>query len=680
LTTYEIANRIKLKMKKKRGVSNSKGIDSASYLPTGVRLWPLKRYLEMYRSSLDDPEGFWSEEAQKLDWYKTWERVLDWEPPYARWFVGGRLNASFLCVDRHVKMWRRSKVAVYWEGETGETRVLSYSTLFRDVNRFASVLKKLGVGKGDRVAIYLPMIPELPTSMLACARIGAVHTVIFSGFSAQAIADRVNDIQAKVVVTADGGYRRGKIIPLKQIADEAVKLCPSVEKVIVVKRTGEAVPWTEGRDIWLSSMLDDAELFVTPEPLESTHPLYILYTSGTTGKPKGIVHSTGGYLVFNHSAYQWVFNIKEESVFWCTADVGWVTGHSSIVYAPLSHGAAIILYEGAPDYPTIGRWWDIIEKYGVTIFYTSPTAIRMFMRSGEEWLQKHDLSSLELLGSVGEPINPEAWQWFYKYIGKERCPIVDTWWQTETGGIMISPTPGIEPIPLKPGSATLPLPGIDATVVDADGKELPPGKTGLLIINKPWPGMLVNIYGDPERYHEAYWSRFPGSYYTGDFAMRDEDGYFWVLGRADEVLKVAGHRIGTAELEDAAISHPAITEVAVTSKPDEIKGEAIVLFVTLKKGSSPSATLRKEIIQHLRQVIGPIATPDEIYFVESMPKTRSGKIMRRVLKAVASGQSPGDLTTLEDEASVDEVKRAYASLKRVSKEAEADVEVRNPRS
>jgi len=628
----------------------------------------LKRYLEIHRRSLDDLERFWAEEARKLDWYKSWDKILDWKLPYARWFVGGKLNASFQCVDRHAKIWRKSKVAIYWEGETGETRVLSYSTLFRDVNRFASVLKKLGVGKGDKVALYLPMIPELPTLMLACARIGAVHTVIFSGFSAQAIADRVNDIQAKVIVTTDGGYRRGKIIPLKEITDEAIRLCPSVEKVVVVKRTGETVPWTEGRDIWLSSLLDSAESFVTPEPVESTHPLYVLYTSGTTGKPKGVVHGTGGYLVFNHSAYEWVFNIREESVFWCTADVGWVTGHSSIVYAPLSHGAAIVLYEGAPDYPTIDRWWDIIEKYGVTIFYTSPTAIRMFMRSGEEWLEKHDLSSLELLGSVGEPINPEAWQWYYKHIGKEKCPIVDTWWQTETGGIMISPTPGIEAMPLKPGSATLPLPGIDASVVDADGKELPPGQTGLLIINKPWPGMLLDIYGDPERYREAYWSRFPGSYYAGDFAMRDDDGYFWLLGRADEVLKIAGHRIGTAELEDVVISHPAVAEVAAASKPDEIKGEALVLFITLKEGNSPSSTLRKEITKHLRQAIGPIATPDEIYFVESMPKTRSGKIMRRVLKAVASGQSLGDLTTLEDEASVEEVKRAYESLKRVPRE------------
>jgi acetyl-CoA synthetase len=625
--------------------------------------------MEMYRRSLDNPQGFWAEEARKLDWYKSWDKVLDWKPPYARWFVGGKLNASFQCVDRHVKTWRKSKVAIYWEGETGETRVLSYSTLFRDVNRFASVLKKLGVGKGDKVALYLPMLPELPTLMLACARIGAVHTVIFSGFSAQAICDRVQDIQAKIVITADGGYRRGKIIPLKEITDEAVKLCPSVEKVVVVKRTGKKVPWTKGRDVWLSSMLDEAELMVTPEPMESSHPLYILYTSGTTGKPKGIIHGTGGYLVFNHSAYKWVFDIREESVFWCTADVGWVTGHSSIVYAPLAHGAAIVLYEGAPDYPAVDRWWDIIEKYGVTIFYTSPTAIRMFMRYGEEWLEKHDISSLELLGSVGEPINPEAWQWYYKYVGKERCPIVDTWWQTETGGIMISPTPGIEPIPLKPGSATFPLPGIDVAVVDATGKELPPGETGYIVIKKPWPGMLLDIYGDPKRYQETYWSRFPGSYYAGDFAMRDGDGYFWLLGRADEVLKIAGHRIGTTELEDAIISHPAVAEVAVVSKPDEVKGEALVLFITLKEGRVPSAALKKEIAKHLRDAIGPIVAPDEVYFVDSLPKTRSGKIMRRVLKAIASGQNLGDLTTLESEGSVEEVKRAYESLKRVSGEA-----------
>ena len=647
-------------------MTNSHETDSASSLPTGLRMWPSKRYAEMHRRSLDDPNGFWAEQARKLDWYKTWDRVLDWNPPYARWFVGGRLNACYQCVDRHVKTWRRSKVAIYWEGENGETRALSYSTLFRDVNRYASALKQIGVKKGDRIALSLPMFPELPVFMLACARIGAVHTVIFSGFGARAMCDRIEDTQAKVIITADGGYRRGKITPLKETADEAANMCRSVEKILVVKRTGQPVPMTEGRDFWLSQLLDKAEVLVKPEPLESTHPLYILYTSGTTGKPKGVVHSTGGYLVFNHSAYEWVFDIKEESVYWCTADVGWVTGHSSIVYAPLSHGAAIVLYEGAPDYPTVDRWWDIVEKYGVSIFYTSPTAVRLFMRYGTEGPQKHDLSSLELLGSVGEPINPEAWQWYYKYIGRERCPIVDTWWQTETGGIMISPTPGIEPIPLKPGSATFPLPGIDAAVVDSDGKETAPGQTGYLIIRKPWPGLLLDVYGDPQRYKEAYWSRFPGSYYTGDFAMRDEDGYFWLLGRADEVLKVAGHRIGTAELESAAVSHPAVAEAAVASKPDPLKGEAIVLFVTLKKEVSPSPDLRKKIADHLRRVIGPIATPDEVYFVESLPKTRSGKIMRRVIKAVAMGKSLGDLSTIEDETSVEDVKRAYESLRKIS--------------
>ena len=648
-------------------MSDINEISTAGYLPTDTRIWTMRRYAEMHRRSMDDPEGFWADEAKKLDWDKAWDNVLDWQPPYARWFAGGKLNASVQCVDRHIKTWRKSKVAIYWEGENGETRVLSYSTLYRDVNRFAYVLQKLGIKKGDKVALYMPMIPELPTFMLACARIGAVHTVIFSGFSAQAVSDRVNDTQAKILITADGGYRRGKTIQLKEIVDQAAPRCPSLEKVVVVKRTGEKIAWNESRDVWLSDLLDDAEHhYVKPEPVDSTHPLYILYTSGTTGKPKGIVHSTGGYLVYNHSAYQWVFNIREDSVFWCTADVGWVTGHSAIVYAPLSHGSAIVMYEGAPDYPAIDRWWDIIEKYGVNVLYTSPTAIRMFMKYGKEWLEKHDLSSLELLGSVGEPINPEAWQWYYKNVGKERCPIVDTWWQTETGGFMISPTPGIEPIPLKPGSATLPLPGVDAAVVDNDGKEVPPGQKGYLIIKKPWPGMLMDVYNNPERYKEAFWSRFPGSFYTGDFAMRDADGYFWLLGRADEVLKIAGHRIGTAELEDAVISHQAVAEVAVVSRPDEIKGDAIVLFVTLKKGQQPSDVMKKEITAQLRQTIGPIASPDEIYFVESMPKTRSGKIMRRVLKAVASGQALGDLTTLEDEASVDEAKRAYESLKKAS--------------
>ncbi len=628
------------------------------------KYWPHKKYFEVYHRSMEDPEGFWAEEARKLPWFKTWDKVLDWKPPFAKWFVGGQLNASYICVDQHVKTWRKSKVAIYWEGEPGDTRVLSYSTLHREVNRFASVLKNIGVKKGDKVALYLPMVPELPISMLACGRIGAVHTVIFSGFSAQSLASRINDIGAKILITADGSYRRGKIVDLKEIADETVKTTPLIEKVLVVKRAGNEVNMKEGRDFWLDDLLGEAESYVPPEAMESTDPLYILYTSGTTGKPKGIVHSTGGYLVYNYSTYKWVFDIKEESVYWCTADVGWVTGHSSIVYAPLAHGAAIVMYEGAPDYPGISRWWDIIEKYGVTIFYTSPTAIRMFMRYGEDWLKGHNLSTLELLGSVGEAINPEAWLWYYRNIGGERCPIVDTWWQTETGGIMISATPGIEQLPLKPGSAGLPLPGIDAIVIDENAKPSPVGEKGYLVINKPWPGMLLTIYGNPERYMESYWRKFPGRFYTGDYAIRDSDDYFWVLGRADEVLKIAGHRMGTIELENAAISHPAVTEAAVIGKADPVKGETIVTFVILKEGFKPSPSLKNEIKKQYRRVVGPVAVPEEIYFVDRLPKTRSGKIMRRVLRAVASGSDIGDVSTLEDEASVGEIKKAYEEFKK----------------
>jgi acetyl-CoA synthetase len=634
-------------------------------LPFESRFWPVKKYLDLYNRSLADIEEFWDEQARQLEWFRTWDRVLEWDPPFARWFVGGQLNASHICVDRHVQTWRRSKVAIYWEGEAGDVRVLSYSTLYREVNRFASVLRQMGVGKGDKVALYLPMVPELPIFMLACDRVGAVYTVVFSGFSAQALADRLRDLEAKVLVTADGGFRRGKVIGLKQTADQAIDMAPSIESVIVVRRTGIPVNMKPSRDYWLDDLLSQAYTFVEPVPVESTHPLYILYTSGTTGKPKGIVHSTGGYLVYNYAVYKWVFDIREESVYWCTADVGWVTGHSFIVYAPLAHGAAMVMYEGAPDYPAIDRWWDIIEKYGVTIFYTSPTAIRMFMRHGEEWPAKHDLSTLELLGTVGEPINPEAWHWFYKHIGAERCPIVDTWWQTETGGIMISPTPGIEcHLPLKPGAATLPLPGVDADVVDERRQPVPPEQRGYLVIRKPWPGMLQGIHRDPQRYKDTYWSRFPGMYYSGDYAVKDRDGYFWVLGRADEVLKVAGHRMGTAELEDAALSHPQVVEAAVVGKEDAAKGESIVVFAVLREGAVPSPDLRKEVSETMRREVGPIASPDEVYFVTRLPKTRSGKVLRRILKAVATDTPIGDLSTLEDEASVEEVTRAYQELKR----------------
>ena len=636
-------------------------------LPFKDKYWPVMKYLDFYRNSLRDPETFWENEARNLPWFKTWDKVLEWKPPFARWFVGGMINVSYVCVDQHLKNWRRNKVAIYWEGEPGDVKTLSYAQLFREVNRFASVLKNLGVEKGDRVALYLPMIPELPIFMLACARIGAPHTVIFSGFSSQALAERINNVEAKVVVTADGAFRRGKIIPLKEIVDDAVDKAPSVEKVVVAKRVNRDVKMDKDRDLFLDELLNSAESYIEPEPVESNHPLYILYTSGTTGKPKGIVHSSGAYITFNHSVYNWVFGFKEDSVYWCTADVGWVTGHSSIVYAPLTWGATIVMYEGAPDFPTPARWWEIIDKYQVTIFYTSPTAVRMFMKLGARWLKDTNLKSLQVLGSVGEPINPEAWLWYFDNVGGKRCPIVDTWWQTETGGIMISPAPGIELVPLKPGSATFPLPGIDADVVNDEGVSVPAGEKGYLVINKPWPGMTLTVYKDPKRYEEAYWRKFPGRYYTGDYAVKDSEGYFWILGRSDEVLKIAGHRLGAAEIESACVSHHAVAESAVVGKPDPIKGEAILIFAILKEGYEPSEELSTSIKAHIRKVIGPVATPERIYFTAKLPKTRSGKIMRRILKAIVTETPIGDLSTLEDEASTEEAKKAFHEFKKILK-------------
>jgi acetyl-CoA synthetase len=629
-----------------------------------VSYWPYRRYLGAHERSLKDVEGFWAEEARKLEWFRIWDKVLEWDVPFAHWFVGGELNACYNCVDRHVQSGKKNKVAIYWEGEPGDSRVLSYATLYREVNRCASVLKNLGVGKGDRVALYLPMIPELPIFMLACARIGATFTAVFSGFTAQALADRINDLEAKVLVTADGGYRRGSPVHLKKVTDAAMELSPTIEKAVVINRCGLEIDMKPGRDFWYHHLLSEASDWVEPEPVEASHPLYVLYTSGTTGKPKGVVHSTAGYMVYTHSTFKWVFDPKEDSVYWCTADIGWVTGHSYIVFAPLAYGATSVMYEGAPNFPDLGRWWDIIQTYRVNVLYTSPTAIRMFMQAGEEWLAKYDLSSLELLGSVGEAINPEAWLWYFKHVGGERCPIVDTWWQTETGGILISQAPAIELPPLKPGSASFPLPGVDPQVVNEKGEPAAPGERGLLIIRKPWPGMLMTLYKDDERYKEVYWARFPGNYLTGDYAIQDEEGFFWLLGRADEVIKVAGHRLGTLELENAAVSFPAVAEAAAVSKPDPVKGEAIVIFAILREGNEASTTLEKELTGHIRNTVGPIATPERVFFVKKLPKTRSGKIMRRVLKAVATEVPVGDVTTLEDGASVTEVQEAYEALKK----------------
>jgi len=642
-------------------------MSDAVKLPSEKMYQPKERYLSLQKDSLRDPESFWAKLAGQLVWHRKWDKVLEWDPPFAQWFVGGTLNASENAVDKHAKSWRKKKAAYLWEGENGEHRTITYAELHREVNRLASVLENLGLRKGDTVAIYMPLVPEFPITMLACTRLGLPFTVVFSGFSAKALAERIQDCEAKIVVTADGGYRRGKILELKTVVDDAVKESPSVKTVVVFRRTGHVVPMIEGRDYWWHDLMAKAASYVAPVPVESTHLLYILYTSGTTGKPKGVAHSTGGYLVFAYATQEWVFDGKDDDVYWCTADIGWVTGHTYVVFAPLMHGLTSVMYEGALDYPEPDRWWKIVERYGVSILYTAPTAIRSLMRHGDNLPKQHHLESLRLLGTVGEPINPAAWQWYFDVIGQGRCPIVDTWWQTETGGIMISPSPRLGLVALKAGSATFPLPGVEADVVDEKGKPLSPGEKGFLVIKKPWPGMFTTLYKDPERYRQVYWTRFPGFYYPGDYALLDADGYFWLLGRADEVIKVAGHRLGTREVEDALVSHPSVAEAAVAGKPDPVKGETIVAFVTLRDAASPSNHLSEELKGHVRKMIGPIATPEAIYFARLLPKTRSGKIMRRVIKAVAGGGSIGDLSTLEDGASVEEVRQAIETLQMAEK-------------
>ena len=611
----------------------------------------MEAYRELYERAGQDEEKFWSALAnEELSWFKPFSKGLEWNPPSVKWFAGGTLNASYNCVDRHLSTGRKTKPALIWEGEPGDSRVIAYEELHRLVNRFANVIKQLGYKSGDRAIIYMPMVPELPIALLACARLGVIHSVVFGGFSAEALKTRIQDLDASLLITADGGWRRGKEVRLKDAVDEALRDCPQVRNVVVYQRTGSSVQMQAGRDLWwheqdsaLLARADECE----PAELDAEHPLFVLYTSGTTGKPKGILHTTAGYLLQTSLSMKWVFDLEEDDVFWCTADVGWITGHSYVVYGPLTAGASVVMYEGAPDYPAFDRMWQIIEKLKVTIFYTSPTAIRALIRQGDRWPDAHDLSSLRLLGSVGEPINPAAWEWYYRVIGKERCPIVDTWWQTETGAILISPMPGATP--LKPGSASLPLPGIVPDIVDVKGNPVGDNHEGYLIIRKPWPSMVRTIWGDPQRFEEQYWSKVPGAYFTGDAARRDDDGYYWVLGRVDDVMNVSGHRLSTMEVESSLVHHPAVAEAAVVGKPHEITGQAVCAFVTLKSGDWDKDVLGKELRQWVAKEIGTFARPEEIRFTDALPKTRSGKIMRRLLRElVTSNGVTGDVTTLED--------------------------------
>jgi acetyl-CoA synthetase len=607
----------------------------------------LEQYQQLYQQAEENPDEFWSNIASELHWFKPFEKVLDWQLPWAKWFVGGQINISYNCLDRHLTTWRRNKAALIWEGEPGEVRTYTYQQLHSEVCKFANVLKSLGIQKGDRVAIYMGMTPELPIAMLACARIGATHSIVFGGFSASALVDRINDAEAVAVITQDGSYRRGNEVKLKPAVDEALANCPSVKTVVVYQRTGSDVTMQGGRDHWWHELMANASDDCAAEPLDSEHPLYILYTSGSTGKPKGLLHTTGGYSVSTYITTKWVFDLKDEDVYWCTADIGWVTGHSYIVYGPLQNGATALMYEGAPNQPGPDRFWQIIERHKVNIFYTAPTAIRAFMKWGEQYPRKYAMKSLRLLGSVGEPINPEAWIWYREVIGRGRCPIVDTWWQTETGAIMIAPLPGA--IATKPGSATKPLPGIIADVVTKQGESVPPGSGGYLVIKRPWPSMARTIYGDPDRYVQQYWSEIPGVYFAGDGARKDADGYFWIMGRVDDVINVSGHRLSTMEVESALVAHPAVAEAAVVGKPDEIKGQGIAAFVTLESGNPSSDALKEELKKWVVKEIGALARPDDIRFSDALPKTRSGKIMRRLLREIAtSGEVKGDITTLED--------------------------------